>query len=322
MNAERREIPRYARNDVLLTLRNEMLATKTCLRQAGSARNDDDLSARNGLPLVQEIENVLGSHGAGGFEFAPRLAEEDLTVGIEHGDGGHTVFDGNVVFLGHVEILVHVADVDVDDDEGFVQCRGDLRAMKRFVQNMAIKAPVAAEDDEKALVSSRCGAQTLGDFGARVSRWIVDLLLVERLTKARGGGALDDDNGPMIAFLMPALNESDEFLWRRRTGLEMQRDLQNEEMEIRLRLAFFNEIGGKIGEAFGFQGRPEGELVGQREGLFVHPGDIGFGGFAVKAGKRGGITRKDRSTPLREGGKRGGGRPRVSSAGKYQEKKE
>ena len=265
---------------------------------------------------MQEIEDIFGGHGPGGFELAALLAEEELAVRVKHRDGRNTALDGNVVFFGHVEVLVHVADVDVDDDEGFIQGRGDLGAMESFIENMAIEAPVSSEDDQKALVSRCRGTEPLGDFGVGVSGRIVDLLLVEGLTKASGGGALDDDNRPMIAFLMPALDECDEFLLRRGTGLEIQRDLQHEQMELRLGFAFFNEIGGKIGKPFGLQGRPKGELVGQRELLFVHSGDIGFRGFAVETGERGGITRKNGGTPLRESGKGRGGGPRVGSSGK------
>lgn len=317
MRVEESLVERSNRDSSLRRLRSDG-GTLVTQRQVTSPKR----LTRCGLPLVEEIEDIFGSHGTGGFEFAALLAEEELAVGVEHGDGGDPAFDRNIVFLGHVEILVHVADINVDDDEGLVQGRTDFGAMESLIQNVAIEAPVATEDDEKALVPRRSGTQSLGDFGVCIPRWVVDLLLVERLTKARGGGALDHNNGPMIAFLVPALNECDEFLLRRGAGPEVQRNLHHEEVQVRLGLAFLNEIGGKIGETFGFQGRPEGELVGQREGLFVHSGDVRFRGFAVEVSEGRGVTGKNGSTPLRESRKGRGGGPRVGSGSKNQEKKE
>jgi len=69
---------------------------------------------------VEEGEDVFGGHGAGGFEFATLLAEEESAVGIEDGDGGDATVKRDAVLFGDVEIFVHLADVDVDDEEGFV----------------------------------------------------------------------------------------------------------------------------------------------------------------------------------------------------------
>ena len=69
-----------------------------------------------GFPFVEEGQDVFRGHGTGSFELAAFLAEEELAVGIDNGDGGNATFERNVVFLGDIEIFVHLADVDVNDD--------------------------------------------------------------------------------------------------------------------------------------------------------------------------------------------------------------
>ena len=268
-----------------------------------------------GLPLVEEIEDVFGSHGASGFEFAAFLAEEELAVVIENGNGGNAAFEGNIVFLGDVEILVHLADVDVDNDEGFIEGGSDFGAVEGFVEDVAIEAPVAAEDDEDAFVAGRGRLEGVGNFGVGIERGIVDLLAVERLAETRGGGALHDDEGPVLGFLMPALDHGDEFFLRSGAGLEGKGDLEDEEMEIGLRLAFLEEVGGKTGESLGFEGGPEGEFVGERERLVVEAGDMGLGGLAVEGGESRGVSGEDGGTPLLERRKGWSGGPRVGGEG-------
>jgi len=68
-----------------------------------------------GLPLIEEGEDILGRHGTGGFEFAAFLAKEELAVGVQDGDSGDAALERDIVFLGNIEILVHLADVDVRD---------------------------------------------------------------------------------------------------------------------------------------------------------------------------------------------------------------
>jgi len=67
------------------------------------------------LPLVEESEDIIGRHGTGGFEFAAFLAEEELAVGVQDGDSGDATLERDIVFLGNIEILVHLPDVDVGD---------------------------------------------------------------------------------------------------------------------------------------------------------------------------------------------------------------
>lgn len=42
------------------------------------------------FPFVEKVQNIFRCHGTGGFKFAALLTKEQLTVGVEHGDGGYT----------------------------------------------------------------------------------------------------------------------------------------------------------------------------------------------------------------------------------------
>lgn len=256
---------------------------------------------------MEEGEDVLGGHGTGGFEFATLLAEEEFAVGIEDGDGRDAAIEGDIVFFGDVEIFVHLADVDVDDEEGFVESGSDLGAVEGFVENVTVKAPVAAEDEEDALVGGGGGVEGVGDFGVGIESGIVDLLIVEGLAKTGGSGTLDEDESPVISFLMPALDEGDEFFLGRCALLHGERELKNEEVDTGLRLALAEEFGGEVGEALGFQGGPEGKFVGERDGFVAESGDLGLGGSAVERGKGGGIAGEDRGAPLVERSESGRG---------------
>jgi hypothetical protein len=267
-----------------------------------------------GLPGVEEGEDVFGSHGASG---AVLLAEEKSAVGIEDGDGRDAAVEGHVILFGNVEILVHAADVHVDDKERFVECGSDFRAVEGFVEDMAIETPVAAEDEENALVGSGGGAKGGGDFGVGISRGRIDFFALEGLAEAGGGTALNVHERPAIASMEPALDEGDEFLFGGGALFQGEGELEDEEVEIRLGIAFLDEVGGKIGEPFGFPGGPEGEFIGKGDGFVVESREVRRGRRAVEAGEGGGVAGEDGSAPLVEGRKVG----RLSGSGSGEEEK-
>ena len=85
------------------------------------------------LPVVEEGEDVFGSHGTGALKFALLLGLEELASGVEDSDGRHAEVHRNTVFLGNVEIAVHFTDVDVHDDERFVESWRDFGRLEGFV---------------------------------------------------------------------------------------------------------------------------------------------------------------------------------------------
>ena len=76
-----------------------------------------------GLPSVEE-----GGDGllAGVFELLFVFGVEEIAVGVDDGKSGNAFGDGDVVLLGDVDVVIHVADVDVDEDEVLV------RAVRRW----------------------------------------------------------------------------------------------------------------------------------------------------------------------------------------------
>jgi len=251
-----------------------------------------------GLPGVEEGEDVFGRHGPGSFEFATLLAEDESAVGIEDGDGGDAAVERDAIIFGDVEIFVHLADVDVDDEEGFVEGGSNFGAVEGFVEDVAIETPVAAEDDEDTFVGRGGGVKGFGDFGAGVDGGIVDFLFVEGLAETGGAGALDEYKRPLIAMMEPGLHEGDELLLGSCVLFQDEGELENEDVEIGLRIAFLDEFGGEIGQALGFPRGPEGEFVREGDGLVAEGGNSGFGKRTIEVGEGGRIAREDGGAPL------------------------
>ena len=102
------------------------------------------------------------------FELFVVFGVEELAVRVEYGEGGNAFFDGDVVFFGDSYVLVHVADVDVDEDEVFGEELGVGALMVVDVEDLAVAAPVAAEVEEDALVLAGCAGDGDGDVSGGV----------------------------------------------------------------------------------------------------------------------------------------------------------
>ena len=102
--------------------------------------------------MVEEGQDVFGGHGACGFEFAALLREEELAIGIEDSDSGDAAVEGDVILFGDVEITVHFADIDVNDEERFVERGSNFGGVESFIEDMAVEAPITAEDDKNTFV--------------------------------------------------------------------------------------------------------------------------------------------------------------------------
>jgi hypothetical protein len=276
-----------------------------------------------GLPFVQKGKDVFGGHGAGGFEFAALLTEEEFAIGIEHGDGGNATFERDIVFFGDVEIFVHLADVDVGDDEGFVERRSDLRGVEGFVEDVAIEAPVATKDEEDALARGGGDAQSFGDFLVGVDTLGIDFLIFERLAETGSGGVADNPKTPLIVLTEPVLRGSHELFLGRSSLFKGEGELEDQRVDVGAGLLVLDNLGSEIGKTFGFPGGPEGDFVLQGDGLFAGAGDVRCGRLGVERGERGGISSEDGGTPFfegREGGR--GGLARRGDVGKCQSDEE
>ena len=89
-------------------------------------------------------------------------------MGVEHSESGNAFFDGDVVFLGDGDVLIHVTDVDVDEDEVFGEefCVGALVVVD--VEDLAVATPVAAEVEEDTFVLAPCPGDSDRDVSCSV----------------------------------------------------------------------------------------------------------------------------------------------------------
>ena len=197
------------------------------------------------------------------------MAEEELAIGIEDGEGGYTAVERDIVFFGDVQIFVHLADVDMDDEERFVEGGSDFGAVEGFVENVTIEAPVAAKDDENALVGRGGRLESFGDFLVGVDARGIEIFLFEGLAEASGSGVLGNGEKPLVTLMEPTLGHGDVLFFEGGAVFCGEGELEKEDVETGLRIILLDELRGKIGEAFGFPGKPESELVLEGDGLFV-----------------------------------------------------
>src|SRR5580700_11718075 len=100
------------------------------------------------------------------FKLTALLAEEQLAVIAEDGDGGHATLERNLVLFSDVLICVEVADVHVDHDEVGVDKRLVLFVVHVDIENAAVATPVAAKIEQHAPMSGRGILEGGGDVGA------------------------------------------------------------------------------------------------------------------------------------------------------------
>ena len=108
-----------------------------------------------GLPPVEEVGDGGGVHVAHVSELGGLLGVEELAVGVEDGESGNSLLEGDVVLFGYVEIFVEAADVDVDEEEVLVEEFEVGALVEVDVEDLAVAAPVAAEVEDDSLVLER-----------------------------------------------------------------------------------------------------------------------------------------------------------------------
>jgi hypothetical protein len=255
--------------------------------------------------MMEEGEDVFGGHGAGGFEFTVFLREEELAIGIKNRDGGDTAVQGDIVFFSNVEIAIHFADVDVDDEERFGERGSNFGRLEGFIEDMAIETPVTSEDEKDTFVGSGGGAEGVGDFFCGIGGGGVDVFALDGLAKPSGSGVGAEDNLPAIVMLTPSLGKDDVLTLRGDAGLEDESELLDENVDALLGVLLIGDFGGEVDETLGFEGGPESDFVGERDVFAVSATEFRFGGGRVDGGESVGVTGQDGGAPLTEGGERG-----------------
>jgi len=82
------------------------------------------------------------------FKLAVFLAEEEFSGGIEHGDGGNTAIKGTSYFFGGDRDFCRRPMSTWDDYEIFSRVGTNFGLWKGFVEGVAVKAPIGAENDK------------------------------------------------------------------------------------------------------------------------------------------------------------------------------
>jgi hypothetical protein len=109
------------------------------------------------------------------FELLLMFGVKEFAVGVEYSECGDTFGDRNIVFLRDVDILIHVADVDVDEDEVFGEELGVGALVVVDVEDLTVAAPVAAEVEQDAFVLPARPGNGDGDVGRGVGALGVEM---------------------------------------------------------------------------------------------------------------------------------------------------
>jgi hypothetical protein len=86
------------------------------------------------------------------FELLLMFGVKEFAVGVEDSECGDAFGDRDIVFPCDIYILIHVADVDVDEDEVFGEELGVGALVVVDVEDLTVAAPVAAEVEQDAFV--------------------------------------------------------------------------------------------------------------------------------------------------------------------------
>lgn len=91
------------------------------------------------------------------------LAVQELAPAADHGHD-RDALNWGVVFLRNIQILVALADVDVDNVKVLIDERLDVGLMKPIIQGKAVEAPTGSEDEKHAFVVSCRSLQCISNF--------------------------------------------------------------------------------------------------------------------------------------------------------------
>ena len=100
-------------------------------------------------------------------------------MGVEDGEGGNAFLDGHLVPFGDIDVVVHLADIDVDDDEVLRENLGIGTLVHVDVEDLTVTAPVSAEVEDDALVLGTGLFKGGSDVGGGIGGLRVKMLLDE-----------------------------------------------------------------------------------------------------------------------------------------------
>ena len=94
----------------------------------------------------------MRGHVAHVLELLVLLGVKELAVAVEDGEGGDAFGDGDLIFGSDGDVVVHLADVYVDEDKVICEQIGVGLLMEVDVEDLAVAAPVATEVEDDALM--------------------------------------------------------------------------------------------------------------------------------------------------------------------------
>src|SRR5258708_18913387 len=107
------------------------------------------------LPPIQKHDQVFLHHPPRGFKLALAAAVQQLSIAAQDGDGRHALFQRDLVLLRQIEILVHLADIDVHQHKTFAHNLSGSAIVQRAVEHVTVVTPVRAEHEQHALMIRR-----------------------------------------------------------------------------------------------------------------------------------------------------------------------
>src|SRR5208283_817010 len=109
------------------------------------------------------------------LELSTLLAVKQSALLAQDGQGGNAFVQRDLVLGGDVQIRVHVADVDVDEDKVGFEDGPVFGVVEVKIEHPAVAAPVAAEIEQDALVRSRGGSKGGSQIGFGLGRIGIDV---------------------------------------------------------------------------------------------------------------------------------------------------
>ena len=102
------------------------------------------------------------------FELLFTFGVEKFPVGIKDRECRNALSDGDVVPFGDIDVFIHLADVDMNQNKVFLEEFSVGTLMVVDVENLAIAAPVAPEVEQNSLVFAVGADESGGDVRVSV----------------------------------------------------------------------------------------------------------------------------------------------------------
>jgi len=123
-----------------------------------------------GLPFDQELRDRRRLDPLHLLELRSLRAVKQLAALAQNRQLGNASLEWNSVLFGQIDILVEMADVDVDQDEIGIENRPVLFIVKIDVEYLAIAAPVPTEIEQNASMGGCRALESGVDVGLRLRR--------------------------------------------------------------------------------------------------------------------------------------------------------